>query len=367
MNILHVAPIDDKLVSGIRTSAPSLASAQNETGWANTALLTTGHGALSDEWPIPVYFADRVGLSGSLSNLPKPFNQPDLVIFHSTYILKHLLIGRWLRRRGIPYIITPRGGMTPIAQKVSQRKKTVANSLGFGSFFRGALGFHCLNELEARGSAKWGKPTFIATNAVKEPADILPATPGTRDTLRFIFIGRMDVYHKGLDVLMGGVALIREELIRNRVTVELYGPDFKNGFAHLQDMILELKLSDIVEVHGALNGTQKFSVLSEGDLFLHTSRLEGWPLSILEAMIQGLPCLVTHGTNLGESIAESRAGWVVDENAEAIATGLLAAIQSKEELAVLGARARTTAQDQFSWEKVAALTLDEYRNLLSMI
>lgn len=57
---------------------------------------------------------------------------------------------------------------------------------------------------------------------------------------------------------------------------------------------------------------------------------EGMPMGILEAASYGLPCLITEGTMLGESVKKYDAGWVAQTNAESIAEHLKTAVYDWE-------------------------------------
>ena len=58
-----------------------------------------------------------------------------------------------------------------------------------------------------------------------------------------------------------------------------------------------------------ISGEEKVQKLLESDVFIQTSRHEGMPMGILEAMSYGVPCAVTDGTNLGEFIKDNKCGW----------------------------------------------------------
>ena len=75
-------------------------------------------------------------------------------------------------------------------------------------------------------------------------------------------------------------------------------------------------MEDLVELHEAIDGSEKEAELLSADVFIQTSRSEGMSMGILEALSYGVPCLVTRGTNLGEIIEQYDAGWVAETNAE---------------------------------------------------
>src|SRR5690606_10646972 len=95
MKVLHVGPIQATKVSGLSKSIPSLAAAQAELG-ASVAILnsgkgrgTTGSSFRTLEWPIH----------------PDDLRGVDIVIFHSTFILRHALLAHTLNKLDIPYAI----------------------------------------------------------------------------------------------------------------------------------------------------------------------------------------------------------------------------------------------------------------------
>ena len=59
-----------------------------------------------------------------ISKLPKPFNQPDLVIFQGLYFFQYCKISSECRKKKIPYIIIPRSSLTYYAQKSKFIKRT---------------------------------------------------------------------------------------------------------------------------------------------------------------------------------------------------------------------------------------------------
>ena len=63
----------------------------------------------------------------------------------------------------------------------------------------------------------------------------------------------------------------------------------------------------VLKLCGPIAGADKKKVLKDADLFLHTSRSEGHPMGVLEALAYGIPCLLTPGTNMASEVAASGA------------------------------------------------------------
>ena len=59
----------------------------------------------------------------NVCKLPKPFNKPDLVVFHEVYRKEFVPICRNLVSHNIPYIIVPHGCLTYAARRKKHLKK----------------------------------------------------------------------------------------------------------------------------------------------------------------------------------------------------------------------------------------------------
>ncbi len=362
MILLHAAPIIWDKISGFTVSVPALISAQNSLDDVEAALLvTSGKGLTTNDLGFPIF---DYNVHCSLINLPAPFGKPDLVIFHDTYIPAHAKIAYKLRNAKIKYIITPRGGMTRGAQAVKWFKKKIGNLLFFNSMVRNALALHFTSEGEARETSGWDRPIFIVGNGTDIPEEKDVARPGRSDRLRFVFIGRLDPHHKGLDLLVEACSLIRSVMVKESAMVKLYGPDHKGGMTNLKSLISRLKLNGVVELYGPIIGEAKKRVLKGADVFVHTSRFEGHPTAVLEALAHGLPCLLTPGTNVSSEVASTGAGWEVEPSPSGIAKGLKEIISKKGSLQGAGERAREFAIREYSWHQVAKETVERYRHCL---
>ena len=342
------------------SSVPALVSAQNSLAGIEAALLmTSGESPPIDDVGFPV-FDCKAYCSGGSMNLPAPFNRPDLVIFHSTYIPLHAQIASKLCNDAIPYIITPRGGMTKGAQKVKWFKKRAGNWLFFNNMVRHAAALHCLTQNEANETKGWGQPIFIVGNGTAIPSEENLAILKQSDELRFVFIGRLDPRHKGLDILLEACALIKPVLLSEHVQVDLYGSDHHGSMAKLKRQISRLELNDVARLHGPIIGGSKTRLLKESDVFIHTSRFEGHPMAVLEALAHGVPCLLTPGTNMSSEVAAAGAGWEVKPTPGEIAEGLNEVITQKASLEVAGKRARALAIEKYSWQQVARDSVAAY-------
>ena len=379
MIVLHAAPICWDEIGGLAVSIPSLAAAQNRLDGVSAAVWTTVPSCCAaPPLNVPMFSYRRSQASGDTSvpcpiALPSPFNRPDLVVFHSTYIPVHAEIAADLRRLGIPYLICPRGGMTHYAQRYRWWKKRLGNLLFFRKMVADAEAIQCLTAGEAEATGDWRRPMFVAGNGVDLPEDG-GSQRETRNGItrrrgrRFVFIGRLHMEIKGLDLLVDACGLAAQVLRHEGASVEFYGPGRSGRSADRQShrllaaRIAARGVGDIVHLHEAVTGRAKADVLRTTDVFLHTSRTEGHPTAVLEALAHGVPCLLTPGTNVADEVQAAAAGWRVEATAESIAQSLqrLAETDPKE-IENAGARASRWVAGRYSWPTVAAQTVEHYR------
>lgn len=363
MILLHAAPIRWGSIGGLHVSIPALVAAQNHLPGVRAALaVTVAQRQQPPQLGFPVFDGKiRVDRGGRLS-LPAPFDRPDLVVFHSTYIPAQAALARRLHRNGIPYIICPRGGMTRYAQSFRRWKKRLGNLLFFDRMVARSQAVHCLTDGEAGATVGWNRPVFVVGNGIELPAESALAAPGYNAGLRLVFIGRLHVQYKGLDMLLEACGWLRAELIDAGASVQLYGPDDHGSATLLRRQIAGLGLRDVVTLAGPVTGGEKAAILQQADVFLHPSRSEGHPMSVLEALAHGLPCLLTPATNMAEEVAAAGAGWRVEASVDAVADGIRQVLSTdRSVLQQAGRNARRLAAANYGWDTIAAGSVRHYR------
>ena len=105
-------------------------------------------------------------------------------------------------------------------------------------------------------------------------------------------------------------------------------------------MAIENGIDKIVSINGPVFDNEKKEVLLNASFFIHTSRFEGMPMSVLEALSYGIPCLVTQGSNMREDVCRFNAGWGADNNVESIERAFIKICDSLSELKIKGENAK---------------------------
>lgn len=296
----------------------------------------------------------------NLDTLPVPFNRPDLVVFHEAYRVEYLNISKILRKNKIPYIIIPHGELTVEAQKKKWLKKKAANLLLFNKFINGASAIQCLSQRELEAT-KFGKKKFVGTNGIEMPK--VRKMNFNENKINFTYIGRLEVYIKGLDLMIKAIALKKNFLIKNNCKFTFYGPDRSGRGNEIRNLVAENNVEELIQLKQEISGTKKESALLDSDVFIQTSRSEGMPLGIIEALSYGLPVLITEGTSLGNIVRDYNAGWVSETSAVSIAEILEKTVEEKSFFLEKGKCAVDLIKDNFEWSIVEENTVEKYKQI----
>lgn len=359
MNILFISYLGKGVSAGPHWSVPARVKAQ--TRYDNVLWINTVEAVESQYEDTGVFHTLKEYGRLSLDNLPAPFNHPDIVAFEGFYGLKEPCFARELRKKRIPYIITPRGSLTRQARyNKSRLKKDIAHLLIFDRFQKGASAIQYLTRQEQTDSMSPCKVSYVLPNGFTTPKVVKERF--SEESIKCIFIGRIDLYHKGLDFLLEAVSACYSSLKAVGLTIDVYGPSNEDA-KKFQQMITEKCMGDIITLKGEIAGEAKQQVLLAADVFILTSRFEGHPMGLIEALAYGLPCLVTTGSNMREEIESANAGWTSDNDAESLTQALFKMVNEKELLPVKSLNALGLAK-KYDWDLLAKMFHEKIEELI---
>lgn len=349
MRIVFISHLSASIAAGLSWSVPARVKAQeliDNVLWIDSAPKTLPH------W-LQVKSYHRLEEYGQLSlqNFPKPFNKPDVVIFEGFYCRREVRFAKELRKNDVPYIIVPRGSLTHQARHNRSRfKKMLAHWLWFDGYVKNAMAVQYLTEAERNDSSRQHcKRSFVLSNGFNQPS--VMKSKFSAEGVKAVFIGRLDIYHKGLDVLLLGLRKQKEELRRAKFMLDIYGP-FKQDHEKLASMIVQYGIDDMVCLKGGVSGKDKEQALLQADVFVLTSRFEGHPMGLIEALAYGVPALVTPGSNMSEEIENENAGWVTACDADSVGETLLKMVHSHGSFPIKGGNAQRLSR-RYSWDVLA--------------
>lgn len=251
---------------------------------------------------------------------------PDIVHFHSMYVPRNAALGNILRKRGIPYVVTPNGNCNRNLLRRRPWLKIPFKVLIERPFLNHAHVVHSVGDTDAIKDYGVTVPIVVAPNGIElnglprnaSHNPIQEARPEWNGRTIFSFVGRLDTEQKGLDLMLHGLAA---SSARDRIGIVIVGPDWKGRRENLEQIVKTLKLETSTQFAGAMYGDLKFDYIYSSDFFIHTSRWEGLSFSVVEALACGKPCLVTQAANPCGFIGNYSAGLVVEPSPDSIAKG----------------------------------------------
>lgn len=361
MTILYISHLDGSIANGLSWSVPASVKAQSKIDnvlWINTSDKELPH------WKeTHVFFKCRH--LRSLHNLHAPFNSPDVVVFEGFYDdINDIILSKWLKTKGIPYIIIPRSALTIHAfNNHSRLKKRIAHYFFYNNFIENALAIQFLTNKEQEDTQKlFRKTNFVIPNGIFQPC--VTKVYESLTAIKAIFIGRIDIYQKGLDLLLESISLNRKLLKAYNFTLDIYGP-LNQDYYTVKKIIGKLGISDIVELKGEIKGVEKEAVLLSADVFFLTSRFEGHPMGLIEALSYGLPCFITTGTNMADIVEKFGCGWVCDFTIDGISEKLKHMINSTESFKHLSKKSIELSKI-YNWNILAEVFHNKIKGLLKL-
>jgi glycosyltransferase involved in cell wall biosynthesis len=180
-------------------------------------------------------------------------------------------------------------------------------------------------------------------------------TNGAAGPARIVGVGRF-AYPKDFSTLLAALELVGAGY---RAALVGDGP----GLGEVVTALRARGLSDRVELLGARGDVS--DVLARSDVFVLSSRSEGFPVSILEAMAAGLPVVATDVGGVAEAVVDGETGILVPAgDPEALAAALRRLVADPALRRRLGAAGRTRAFRRFDVAHFRAEHLKLYRREL---
>jgi glycosyltransferase involved in cell wall biosynthesis len=131
----------------------------------------------------------------------------------------------------------------------------------------------------------------------------------------------------------------------------------------LERQAREMGLADIVRWLGHVEGDERAAAFAAADVFVLPSYSENFGIAAVEAMMAGLPCVLTSGIAIAREAAEAGAVEMSEPHAEALRAALERLIQDDDLRRLRGAHARRFAQDRYSVDSMAQRLCELYRDV----
>jgi glycosyltransferase involved in cell wall biosynthesis len=181
-----------------------------------------------------------------------------------------------------------------------------------------------------------------------------------RDKQLILFMSRINL-KKGLDLLLPAFKQIVAQ--RNDCLLILAGPD--DGYlAETQTFIKENSLEDKIVLVGMLTGDDKLAALSDADIFVLPSHSEGFSIATLEALISGVPSLLSDRVGFGDAIKETKAAHLIELNQNSIVKGLNKMLDDKDYCHELSKNGKSLVKNRYDIELVGKQLFNELEKIV---
>ncbi len=269
------------------------------------------------------------------------------------------IVARTARKKGIPYIITPRGMLEPWIMNRHPWKKKIAMWLYQRKDIEKAAYLHATCELEKENIRKLGftNPIVVIPNGI----EINNAKPKTQwqAVRNVLFVSRIHP-KKGIELLIEAVA----QLGNKQLQLTIAGEGEAGYVEELKQLCVRKKVSEQFAFVGGVYGEQKWELYHRSDLFVLPTYSENFGIVVAEALATGLPVITTTGTPWQELETE-HCGWWIDLSVDHLAKVLDEALQlSPDELQAMGASGRKLVEDKYDIMAVARDMYEFYKTLL---
>jgi glycosyltransferase involved in cell wall biosynthesis len=163
---------------------------------------------------------------------------------------------------------------------------------------------------------------------------------------------------KGLDVLLSAMALVPES-----VRLVVIGDGSETG--NLRAQARALALGDRVEFRSLPWEVRAADLMWSFDGLVLPSRVEGFPVTIVEAMLAGLPVVATDVGSVDEAVVPGETGWIVpSEDSAALAAAITELTSDLPAAQLMGRRAREIALGRFTIDATVDAYVALYRAVL---
>jgi len=191
------------------------------------------------------------------------------------------------------------------------------------------------------------------------PSELTPAAAGIpEDAPLVLAIGRL-IAQKDHETLLRAFARVHRERPEARLAILGWG----RREPALRALVRELRLEESALLPGRV---EPRDWLARADVFVHTSRWEGFGIVLLEAMLSGLPVVSTAVSAVPEIVVDGETGTLVPAgDVGAVAAGLSTLLADDGLRRRLGRAGRERARSDFSVARMADRTLEVYEAALA--
>ncbi len=276
---------------------------------------------------------------------------------YTTYIASKIA-----RKKGKPYIITPRGMLYPQALMKSTFLKKMMFALSLKSDLNKATVVQATSIGEMQHLRNLGVTSPIAV--IPNPVYIEPENHSlisAKSKLRVGYLGRVHP-RKNIERLIHAWANLGEKVSDKELVIIGAGDDQYHQF--LKEEMQRLHLNNVIFT-GFLSGAEKDSAMDSLSYLVVPSDFENFGMIIPEVLIKGIPVIASKGTPW-EELNTHHCGWWVDNDVDTLTEIIEIAMNTPEsERIKMGENGKKLIKENYSMEVVTKKMIELYEWILN--
>jgi glycosyltransferase involved in cell wall biosynthesis len=318
---------------------------------------------------LPSGLPPYAGANALFSRLAGNEDGLDLMVIHGMFGRLSGRVARASDKAGTPCIACPHDPYSPEVFGTNTIAKRTYWYLLEAPFLARMRAIHLLapsheSYLRALGisTPAFVVPNGLSRNQLEHPrgdGGVLSSRATEHNELLLLYLGRWDIYNKGLDLLLR--ALADDPSLRSNCRVQIAGKGSSRQRRALQHLILSLRLEDQVSLLGYLPDTDV--AIRSADALILPSRFDGFGQVVIETIAAGTPAIVSAKAGSSEFLGHQHGVVVVEPNVPSIAEGLRTVSTVKEQLRSAAISARSYLARRFTWDRLAGDWLQEVERL----
>lgn len=338
---------------GVNTSRIELLKALERFSDAEITIINAKNGFQTEETPgirrteLPHLFSNHVvmipvGIVSFVRNA-------DYVFLHEGWNLGNAYVALCCRLFRTPYIIIPHGVYDP--NIVSNLRYRLGREIIESFVLRNAhfvnIFFKC-EEKHINNIAVKAKTVIAPTGISKRIYNY--KWKGSGDYL--YYAGRLDVNHKGLDILVKAFAKIDtgHKLV-------LQGQNFFGGVDVLKALISDLNLTEKVKILPHASHHEIMKMTEQCVAFVHISRWESYGRSVVDALSIGAPTLISRSMNISTTQDAEKVFEIVELQEQYVIDGINRLLEKCRKNYSDANLRSAWIKDSFNWEKTVEILL----------
>jgi glycosyltransferase involved in cell wall biosynthesis len=302
----------------------------------------------------------RYGIPHSLATFLDEEKAPDLAVLNGMFTPNVAQVARHLRNRSVPYLVAPHDPYSPAMFARRRYLKLPYWQLVERPLLRHASGVQVLDDRHAQWLHNMGIKTLVVDVPNGYSTEDVPpesALAWHQDgPVKALFLGRIDAFNKGLDVLVDAVGRMNGE-----ISLAIQGPDWGDkemlvGRAEAAGTTIEFRPPDY-----SVTSTQ---LMSAYDIVCLPSRFEGFGMTVLEAMLAARVVLVSHDAGVAPHVKKCGCGVVVTPDRDGVSAGFVELLNVRDSWPEMGRAGRSYALENLRWDDIVDHAIEDYSTVI---